>query len=70
MRKNEKMVHLWKLINEHTWCDDCLADEVGFPKRQAVNTICNAYFAADLIIREKGECPLCHSYKTLNQLIR
>ena len=47
-------------------CDDCTSSKTGIQPRQQVNQICNRLAQKGNIIRQRGQCILCHGKKILN----
>jgi hypothetical protein len=49
-------------------CDDCLSEVANVVPRQQVNQKCRPLAKEGRILRTKGHCPLCKSFKLVNTL--
>ena len=70
----QRITHRERILNflnknrGRSFCDDCIASELGIPYRQTVNSICRRLDKEGVIKREKGRCSLCGKYKITNTM--
>jgi len=68
----QRITHRERILNflnknrGRSFCDDCIASELGIPYRQTVNSICRRLAKEGVIKRVKGRCSLCGKYKITN----
>ena len=68
MTNEEKALNILKEA-AGPFCDDCLALEARFSRRQTANSICRDLHNRGQIKRTNGSCHTCRKYKIVNEYL-